>query len=716
MRYNKFVIFISVIMSFLSVFGQTQQGYVKTKGRLGNNGVVIAGIRLSGATVSVRGGNSVLSGNNGTFSLSVPNNNYFLQNVQKQGYVLTDPDVLSKQYAYSKNPLVLVLEDKDQQMADRRAIERKISSSLYAQLQKRNDELEALKEQHKITEEKYRELLQKLNSDQDDNEKLISEMAERYTKMDFDEVDEFNRKISCLILEGKLTEADSLLNTKGDITSRAATLRLHQEANAQEEQEIKKKQKKLEKSKTLTQKELEDLAQDCYSKFEIFKLQHQNDSAAYYIELRADLDTTIIMWQLDAGLFVKDYLANYKKAENIYVKAEKLLSSQRYDYNNCAVSLFINLSSLYYTIGQYQKSLNYSQKALSQISNDMPESQKYYSFIFANMGTSYQMLDQLDLAQDFLKKSLQTSIEAYGEYHKETAICYSNLGVFYQSINQDSLALKCYIKALEIGQRDTIACYEEMDYFYNNLAVAYENQQDYDMSDFYSQKALERRKSLYGDNHPKLAVLYHNSGSRRMNQRKYEEALEYFAKAIKIWENSLGEEHHLIDAYGSTGQVYELMGDIKQALAYYEKGADVGLRYYGKDNSEAWVLLPSICMALENIIKTNPNDSIVTKYQRFISETAVIAIIPGGVDTPAAKLGMHGIYYVLEYGKWNIGEKISFFDEFIQLQGKPRNVVFLKDGIIETHYFENSIGGNFMLRYVTPEEKDTITELYRNKE
>ena len=602
---RRIVSLITLTFVSLMVLAQSQQGYVKTKGRLGNNGTVIAGTRLSGATVSVKGGNAVLSGNNGSFSLSVPNNNYFLQNVQKQGYVLTDPDVLSKQYALSKNPLVLVLEDKNQQAADRRAIERKISSSLYAQLQKRNDELEALKEQHKITEEKYRELLQKLNSDQDDNEKLISEMADRYSKMDFDEVDEFNRRISSLILEGKLTEADSLLNTKGDINSRAEAFRQHRKANVQAEQDIKKKQKKLEKSKLLAQKELEDLAQDCYSKFEIFKMQHQNDSAASYIELRADLDTSNILWQLDAGLFIKDYLANYKKAEDIYMKAEKFLSIQNSDYNNYAVSLFINFSSLYFTIGQYQKSIDYSRKALSLINNDMPNHQKYYSFICTNMGNSYEYLDQLDSAQDFLKKSLQTSIEVYGEYHKETAICYSNLGIFYQKINQDSLALNCYIKAMEIGQRDTIACYEEMDYFYNNLAVAYAKQQDYDLAEMYSKKALESRKSLYGANHPGLAVLYHNCGSRKLKQKKYEEALDYFAKAIGIWENTFGEEHHLIDGYGSTGQVYELMGDIRRALAYYEKGADVGLKYYGRDNSEAWALLPSICIALESIIKTD---------------------------------------------------------------------------------------------------------------
>ena len=129
------------IVNCLALMGQTQHGYVKTKGRLANNGAVIAGTRLSGATVSVKGGNAVLSGNNGTFSLSVPNNNYFLQSVQKDGYVLTDPEVLSKQYSYSKNPLVLVLETPDQQTDDKLAAERKIRRTLQRQLQDKEEEI-----------------------------------------------------------------------------------------------------------------------------------------------------------------------------------------------------------------------------------------------------------------------------------------------------------------------------------------------------------------------------------------------------------------------------------------------------------------------------------------------------------------------------------------------------------------------------------------------
>ena len=93
----------------LGCWSQSQQGYVKTKGRLGSNGAVVKGSRLSGAVITVKGGNAVVSSRNGTFSLSIPNNSYFLQSVQKQGYVLTDPDVLSKQYVQSKNVLTLAL-------------------------------------------------------------------------------------------------------------------------------------------------------------------------------------------------------------------------------------------------------------------------------------------------------------------------------------------------------------------------------------------------------------------------------------------------------------------------------------------------------------------------------------------------------------------------------------------------------------------------------
>ena len=295
MKKRVFILLAAMSLSFMAT-AQTQQGYVKTKGRLANDGSVIAGTRIPNATIKVKDRTPVISQTNGSFSFPIPADKFYLQNVQKQGYVLTDPDVLSKQYSYSSNDLIIVMEDLAQQEADRRAIERKISSKLYAQLLQLGEELDALREQNKITEEKYHELQQQLNKYQDDNEKIIKDMAERYTKMDFDQIDEFNRKVSEYILNGELLKANSMINSKGDIHERIDKLNQQHEANVQVKAD-------LEKSESLEQKDREDIANDCYRKFEIFKMQHLNDSAAYYIELRAGLDTTNVDWLAKAGIF-----------------------------------------------------------------------------------------------------------------------------------------------------------------------------------------------------------------------------------------------------------------------------------------------------------------------------------------------------------------------------------------------------------------------------
>ena len=175
---------LSLSLSLYAV-SQTQQGYVKTKGRKGSNGNVVPGKRIVGATVQVKGRNAVITQANGVFSFPIPANRFYIQSVKKQGYVLTDPEMLTKQYVFSSNPLILVLETAEQQTDDKLASERKIRRTLQRQLQQREDEIEDLKEQNKITREQYQQALQQLYAEQETNEKLISEMAERYSQIDY---------------------------------------------------------------------------------------------------------------------------------------------------------------------------------------------------------------------------------------------------------------------------------------------------------------------------------------------------------------------------------------------------------------------------------------------------------------------------------------------------------------------------------------------------
>ena len=181
------------ITAWATAQSQTQIGYIKTKGRLAKDGSIIAGKPIPNVSIILKGGNSTVSESDGSFSILVPNGTFYLQSVKKQGFALTDPEVLSKEYTYSKNKMVIVMEELEQQQAELRALERKISSRFYSELQKRAEELDSLKEQNKI-EEKYHVLLQKLYQDQDNSERLIKYMVDHYSKIDFDQVDEFNRK------------------------------------------------------------------------------------------------------------------------------------------------------------------------------------------------------------------------------------------------------------------------------------------------------------------------------------------------------------------------------------------------------------------------------------------------------------------------------------------------------------------------------------------
>ena len=86
------------------------------------NGTTIPGTRLSGATLTLRGNNSVVSGNNGVFAFSVPSQTFCVMNVQKNGYQLYDRDLLGKTHSYSTNDLWVVMATHDNVLAEKRAM------------------------------------------------------------------------------------------------------------------------------------------------------------------------------------------------------------------------------------------------------------------------------------------------------------------------------------------------------------------------------------------------------------------------------------------------------------------------------------------------------------------------------------------------------------------------------------------------------------------
>ena len=70
---NRLILIITIFIftAALSSAQSTQKGYVKTKGRIGQNGQLIPGTRLSGASIILLNGHSTVSDANGNFSLTI---------------------------------------------------------------------------------------------------------------------------------------------------------------------------------------------------------------------------------------------------------------------------------------------------------------------------------------------------------------------------------------------------------------------------------------------------------------------------------------------------------------------------------------------------------------------------------------------------------------------------------------------------------------------
>jgi len=540
---KRIFLLIAPLMLSLLASAQTQQGFVKTKGRM-VNGKLVPGQGLKGAVVSVKGRTAVLvNADNGSFSFPVTNQQFRLDSVKKKGYQLVDYEACPKSYTYSPNPLYILMETPEQQLQDRLDAERKIRRNLQKQLQAKEDELEALKGSGKITLNDYQNSLQKLYSQQENNERLIEDMALRYASLDYDQLDAFYRQVSYFIENGELTKADSMLNSRGDIGQQVNEIR-------QRGQVLHEKRETLQKAEAVQRGDIHEAAQRCYSYYETFAVQRLNDTAAYFLELRASLDTSNLEWMNDAGRFITDYLADYDRAFPYF---QSILRSAREEYgenSEWVAVCYSNIASYYYDKGDYAQSASYNDKAFAM------------------------------------------RVGLYGPNHPDVATSYNNKGCTLMKQEDYGNALINFNQALHILQRKYGENYPLVANSYNNIGQVYYYQGDYDNALKYHNKALTIRQTLLEPDHPDIAYSLNNIGCICIDIGKYDMALKCLDAALDIWTKIYGEKHPEVKkCRGNIGNTYLQMGiaqanagDLSASLENLNRALTILSEVYGDDN------------------------------------------------------------------------------------------------------------------------------------
>ena len=581
---KKYYLLLAAMMLCVMLSAQTQQGYVKTKGRM-VDGQLVPGQGLKGATVCIKGKTAVLvNKDDGAFSFPVPEAQFRVDSVRKNGYQLVDMDALSKTYKPSANPIYLVMETPEQQLQDQLAAERKIRRTLTDQLHQREDEIEALKEQQKISDEEYRQALQKLYEETDQNEQLVKDMVERYSTIDYDQLSDFDQRISELILNGELVKADSMLRTKGDINERVEQYRKHKAINAKEKEELTRRQASLKLSETTVQMERDDLANDCYRKFEIFKMQHLNDSAAYYLELRAGLDTTNTKWEKDFGEYIMEYTADYVKAIKVFQHILFIKLSELGENHPDIAKCYFNLGTVYCYQHDENNALDYCLRALKTTPKDSyDELEKIYS----TLGVISQNLGNFSDAESYLLNALDISKLIHNKNHPEISNLLNNLGRLYDEKGEYEKALKYLTSALTIHENMSSDNTIEKAACLNNIGNVYCNLGQYQKSIDYFLQALSIKQTILGNNHPSSISSCNNIGTIYQYLGEYSKALEYQTLALSNATRLFGEANPIVATYyNNLGSVYEHLEEPQRAMELYEKALYIRESIYGKNHPE----------------------------------------------------------------------------------------------------------------------------------
>ena len=678
------------------------QGRVKTRGRLASDGKVITGKDIPNATITLGDGSTFKSGSNGRFSFAVTKGNYYLKNVQKRDYQLCDRDLLGRTKKYSANVLEIAMQTPDEALEDRLESEEKIRATLNRQLSKQKAELKRMKEELKISQQEYNKKLQELYAAQSNNEKLISEMAERYSTIDFDQMDDFQRRVAAFIQNGELTRADSLLKTKGSMEERSAELdRLHT-ANV-EKREI------LERSESMEATLLEDFAADCYSYYEMCKLQHKNDSAAYWLELRASKDTTNVEWQSQLGSFVEKYLADYNKALDCYQLALRITLEQYGEEHPDVATTYNNIGTIFAHQGEYAQALEYYSKSLDIKKKIFGKEHPILVKSYNNIGTVYNTYGAYDRALEYHTKALEIQKKIFGEEHPDVATIYNNIGLVYHNLHNVVKACEYYNIALEIWIKAFGEYHPVVATIYNNIGSVYSSQGDYVNALECLSKALEIQKKMFGEEHPDVATSYDNIGSVYSSKGDYTKAQECYSKALEIRKKTFGEEHpDVASSYNNIGYINGSQGDYAKALEYLNKALEIQKTILGENHSQVLGLWTSIAVVYE---EARQNNVVLAEYEDFVSNMVSTATTVGD-GTPAKQAGWDGEYVVFEFGDWNVSMASSIMQKNEELRGKPKTVVVMKDGTILQHHFENSIGVQLGVKYVGKQEKKRIIQQY----
>lgn len=609
---------------------QKQKALVRTRVSADMKG----GDPIPGAEVKLKGGNRYTSDTNGMFSFPV-RGSFEIESAHKEGYVMIDPKYLKHFTTYSENAIPVIMEDRrklNQEINRHVTRLNKDLADANERLMNRND---SLRKANAISQAKYDSLEQVRSADyrRNSNWEIIQELASYYANMDFQVMQEMDRKFYAAMSEGDYNLALNLIKSGKSIEQLDKKI-------AEGRIKIKKEEDKLDSAKhgiAILEQEAADI---CYRWVEYYKAQFIFDSAAYYYEKRYRYDTTNLEWLLESIEYIYQVVGDYERAfeytrigmvlveENedvtrhdvaiwynalgaMYVgqgdydkaifyfektlKTEKKDSVERHDF---VALIYKNIGACYFYQGNCSKALEYCNMALNQYERAEEKDSLGFASIYSGLGSIYAAIDirkeyaekDINKAMSYLNKALGIAERALGLNTSEVAHIYNNIGSISKSYGDYGMELYYFSKAKVIREQILYRDHPDVAMSYSNMGVAYIENGDYKTALVYLNKALEIQKKVLRENHPEIALTYNNIGCAYQGLGDYTTALTYYTKSLSIYEKVFEKDNsHVVDPCKNIGYAYLMKGDFEKSIEYYSRSLAINEHINGKENSSVFV-------------------------------------------------------------------------------------------------------------------------------
>lgn len=565
----KIVVIVALTMNCFSITGQgLQHGLIKTLGRPNKPGKGIAGVLVKVAEVP----NNMLTDAKGNISFHLNGNQFMLSRIKKNDYQLIDKSVIGRRFPYSSHvPFEIVLVSNQDLATDKQRIEDKAFERAERNYKQQIATLEDLIKKKEIDEEKANQERQRIGENYQRFVEQIDQMAERYATTNYDGISNINKQILECIEEANLDRADSLIRSKGDFDRREAEIK-------EQEQMTESAERFVQESKQSLEIKRNDLAQDFYNKHTIFLTNYQNDSAAYYIERRALLDTTNLEWIKQAGMFIDEYMADYRKAIYLFQKMYNYTIKTNDDNNENLAICNILIGSVLKKQCHYTKAMEYFLHAQSILE---PSSSHINDLIdcYLKQASIFGECENYTQAFSLISKATQLIQTYYGEQSIQFAKALEAKAVLHIALKQNTSAYECLNSAQTIYE--TIHCGSQTDKAQHlcNLGYVLVNSEDYKKGQDVIQEAIDILSRIYGERHPKTSNAYHIMALLYEKQKDYEKARKYYTKELENSKHIFGN-FHAFTAYNyiSLGRICHKLSDDLNAVQYGNEALKILLK------------------------------------------------------------------------------------------------------------------------------------------